>query len=59
MPAQSTTSADKKHQAQQARRQAALNSASNRHGRKKASAVPTQNTQVESNTISVLDSDSA
>ena len=58
MPAQSTTSANKKQQAQQARRQAALNSASNRHGRKKASAVPTQNIQVESNKISVLGSDS-
>ena len=44
MPAQ-LTSANKKHQAQQARRQAALKSANNRQRRKKASAVvvPTEN----------------
>jgi len=38
MPAQ-TSSADKKHLAQQARRQAALNSANNRRGRERAPAV--------------------
>lgn len=57
MPAQST-SADKKHQAQQARRQAALKSANNRRGRQKASAigVPTQNRPSESNSSSVIGS---
>jgi len=55
MPAQST-SADKKHQAQQARRQAALNSASNRRGRKKAPivAVPTKSSPVETSKIPVV-----
>ena len=56
MPAQST-SADKKHQAQQARRQAAHKSANNHRGRPKVSAVavPTQNSPVESKPVSVVD----
>ncbi|WP_299872316.1 CsoS2 family carboxysome shell protein [uncultured Cocleimonas sp.] len=54
MPAQSTTSANKKQQAQQARRKAALNSASNRRGRQKLSTAPA----IESNNVSASVSDS-
>ncbi|MFW2438023.1 MAG: hypothetical protein ACN4GR_01480, partial [Arenicellales bacterium] len=57
MPAQST-SADKKHQAQQARRQAAFASANNRRGRQKPSgvAVPAQSSVAEASRAPVLES---
>nr|CAA6820438.1 MAG: carboxysome shell protein CsoS2 [uncultured Thiotrichaceae bacterium] len=60
MPAQST-SADKKLQAQQARRQAALKSANHRHGRKKASATtaPSQSSQQSSDAVSASEPISA
>ena len=57
MPAQST-SADKKHQAQQARRQAVFNSANNRRRRQKPSdaAVPAQSSVVEPSNLPVVES---